>query len=103
MNPLDTHPGEIKYRGVITDWRSKFGFMVTDQMEGKVFLPSKDVTEGRVLARVGAEALFQVLPHIHHFHLHCLSGAAPGEQCCWSQGCERQDSEVIGNLWSVLN
>ena len=62
MNPLDTQPGETKYRGVITDWRSKFGFMVTDQMEGKVFLHSKDITEGRVLARVGAEALFQVLP-----------------------------------------
>ena len=80
--------------------------MVTDQMEGNVFLHSKDITEGRVLARVGAEAAFQVLPlhfHLHPLHLHRFAGATPGEQCAWSQGCERHDSEVIGEIWSVPN
>ena len=63
MNPLDSQPGETRYSGLITDWRSKFGFMISDQnlALGKVFLHSKDISEGRVLARVGAEAVFQVL------------------------------------------
>ena len=95
INPLDVKPG-VQVRtwaalfvlwnslqvieGKVTDWRGKFGFMSSDQMEGKIFLHrslpildlhaiendckcwthSKDFVEGRQLARVGAIAYFQV-------------------------------------------
>jgi hypothetical protein len=50
-----------EYLGTITDWRGKFGFMTSEQMEGRIFVHSKDFLEGRKLARVGAEVHFQVL------------------------------------------
>jgi len=61
INPLDVKPGVQVIEGKVTDWRGKFGFMSSDQMEGKIFLHSKDFVEGRQLARVGATAYFQVL------------------------------------------
>jgi len=61
INPLDVKPGVQVIEGKVTDWRGKFGFMSSDQMEGKIFLHSKDFVEGRQLARVGAIAYFQVL------------------------------------------
>merc|ERR1719239_2074422 len=61
INPLDVKPGVQVIEGKVTDWRGKFGFMSSDQMEGKIFLHSKDFVEGRQLARVGANAFFQVL------------------------------------------
>merc|ERR1712181_92369 len=61
VNPLDVKPGMQVIEGKVTDWRGKFGFMISDQMEGKIFLHSKDFVEGRQLARVGATAFFQVL------------------------------------------
>jgi len=61
INPLDVKPGVQVIEGKVTDWRGKFGFMSSDQMEGKIFLHSKDFVEGRQLARVGATAFFQVL------------------------------------------
>lgn len=61
INPLDVKPGVQVIEGKVTDWRGKFGFMSSNQMEGKIFLHSKDFVEGRQLARVGATAFFQVL------------------------------------------
>lgn len=61
INPLDVKPGVQVIEGKVTDWRGKFGFMSSDQMEGKIFLHSKDFVEGRQLARIGATAYFQVL------------------------------------------
>jgi hypothetical protein len=60
INPLDVKPGVQVIEGKVIDWRGKFGFMSSDQMEGKIFLHSKDFVEGRQLARVGATAYFQV-------------------------------------------
>lgn len=61
VNPLDVKPGVKVIEGKVTDWRGKFGFMSSDQMEGKIFLHSKDFVEGRHLVKVGATAFFQVL------------------------------------------
>jgi len=60
---LDTQSGvqEQVYSGEVVDWRGKFGFLTCDQLEGRVFVHSKDFLEGRKLAKVGARAHFQVV------------------------------------------
>ena len=55
----DSRPNGI-YVGEIVDWRGKFGFMVSSNLEGKVFVHSKDCVEGRELVKVGARTQFEV-------------------------------------------
>lgn len=49
------------YVGKIIDWRGKFGFMISEDLEGKIFIHSKDILEGREKVALGCGAHFQVL------------------------------------------
>ena len=47
VNELDTKPEQRLYRGEVVDWRGKFGFLVCNDLSGKIFLHSKDIITGR--------------------------------------------------------
>ena len=47
VNELDTRPEQRRYRGEVVDWRGKFGFLVSKDFAGKIFLHSKDIVTGR--------------------------------------------------------
>jgi len=47
--------------GSIKDWHGKFGFLRSDSVQGKIFLHSKDIKEGREYVGEGQRAFFQVL------------------------------------------
>ena len=55
VNELDTRPEQRRYRGEVVDWRGKFGFLVSKDLTGKIFLHSKDIVTGRK----GVEVSFQ--------------------------------------------
>lgn len=61
VNELDTKPEQRLYRGEVVDWRGKFGFLVCNDLSGKIFLHSKDIITGRKGVEVGSKADFQVL------------------------------------------
>jgi len=61
VNELDISPENKMYKGKIKDWKGKFGFICCDEINGKIFVHSKDFQEGRELVDVGVEASFQVL------------------------------------------
>eukprot|EP00092_Neocalanus_flemingeri_P055609 GFUD01065772.1.p1 GENE.GFUD01065772.1~~GFUD01065772.1.p1 ORF type:complete len:287 (-),score=91.06 GFUD01065772.1:404-1264(-) len=61
VNELDISPEDKLYKGEIMDWRGKFGFIGCEEINGKIFVHSKDFVEGRELADLGVEAVFQVL------------------------------------------
>jgi len=61
INELDISPENKVYKGEIMDWKGKFGFICCSEINGKIFVHSKDFLEGREFADVGVEASFQVL------------------------------------------
>ena len=61
VNELDTRPEQRQYGGEVVDWRGKFGFLVSEHINGKIFLHSKDIVTGRKGVEVGSRADFQVL------------------------------------------
>jgi len=61
VNELDISPEYKLYKGEIKDWKGKFGFLGCEDLSGKIFVHSKDIVEGRELAHLGVEAVFQVL------------------------------------------
>jgi len=61
VNELDISPENKVYKGEIMDWKGKFGFICCSEINGKIFVHSKDFLEGREFADVGVEASFQVL------------------------------------------
>lgn len=61
VNELDISPEYKVYKGVIMDWKGKFGFINCQEINGKIFVHTKDFIEGREFAELGVEASFQVL------------------------------------------
>jgi len=61
VNELDTRPDKRIYSGNVIDWKGKFGFLQCEDINGKIFLHSKDIVTGRRGVDVGSEASFQVL------------------------------------------
>ena len=58
---MDTRPDKRIYSGNVIDWKGKFGFLQCEDINGKIFLHSKDIVTGRRGVDVGSEASFQVL------------------------------------------
>ncbi|XP_023349490.1 uncharacterized protein LOC111718193 isoform X3 [Eurytemora carolleeae] len=61
VNTLDLLPEDKLYIGVIKDWRGKFGFLKCSDIQGKIFLHSKDIKSGLELVGEAQKATFQVL------------------------------------------
>jgi len=61
VNELDIKPEYKLYKGEIMEWRGKFGFIKCEDIKGKIFVHTKDFIEGKELANLGVEAVFQVL------------------------------------------
>ena len=47
VNELDTRPDDKIYFGEVVDWKGKFGFFKCEDIAGKIFVHSKDITSGR--------------------------------------------------------
>jgi len=61
VDKLDLNSTSKIYVGKIIDWRGKFGFMISEDLEGKIFIHSKDILDGREKVSLGCGARFQVL------------------------------------------
>ncbi len=58
INELDTRPEQRLYQGEVVDWRGKFGFLVSKDLAGKIFLHSKDIVTGRKGVEVSLQSVY---------------------------------------------
>ena len=58
VNELDTRPDDKIYFGEIIDWKGKFGFFKCEDIAGKIFVHSKDITSGRNGIKVSWHLLY---------------------------------------------